>query len=387
MKSPFAILLAIVALLGVGIGVVAIIVLGPEESDTDEAIQVASETELPTPTTRTRPTEPQSEVLETTSDSEVETNAVVIQQVSSDELNELKERVESGEAQIVTTIEATNEESSGTSGAVFAFRGAGAAGGGGPGGGNFTAIQEAIEGNPEIAALIEKAQSGSVSQADQARLRELMQEVLSEAGVGAPGGGGIGFQPVQGKITSIAGSAFKVEHSDESGITADVQVSDDTSITLISELTQDDLAEGDAVSGIVQRGEGGKINILALSVVPDVPRGGFGLRGLPGAAAFGGGNTNVSSVEGSVSAIEDGMVHLETDQGTLRLTVTDDTAITSTVAGTISDLTEGTSVIVIGPEETGAIQARNVVAGPEALLSEGAGFLRGGGAGWRGQGQ
>ena len=375
MKSPFAILLAIVALLGVGIGIVAIMVLGPEESDTDEAIQVASETELPTPTTRTRPTEPRSEVPDTTSEPEAESNAVVIQQVSSDELDELKERVESGEAQIVTTIEATNEESSGTSGAGFAFRGAGAAGGGGPGGGNFTAIQEAIEGNPEIAALIEKAQSGNISQADQARLRELMQEVLSEAGVGAPGGGGIGFQPVQGKITSIAGSAFKVEHSDESGITADVQVSDDTSITLISELTQDELAEGDAVSGIVQRGEGGKINILALSVVPDVPRGGFGLRGLPGAAAFGGGNTNVSSVEGSISVIEEDMVHLETDQGTLRLTVTVDTVITSTVAGTISDLTENTSVIVIGPEGADAIQARNVVAGPEPLLSQGAGFL------------
>ena len=384
MKSPFAILLAAVVLLGVGIGIVAIVFLGPDDSDSEETVPIASEVELPTPTTRNRPSQPESGSARVPTDAVVVSTVVSAQKVSSDELPaDLQKQIESGEAQIVTTVEVTNEARGDQGGRGFVFRGAGA-GGGGPG--NFEALQEAIESNPEIETLIEKAQAGNMSQTDQARLRELMQEVLSEAGLDPPAGGqgGFGFQPVQGKITSIVGSAFTVEHADDGGTTTDVQVGEETNITLIRELTQGDLAEDDHVSGVVQRGEGGKINILALIIVPDVPRGGFGLRGA-GAAAFGGSGTNVASVEGSISAIEGDTVHLETDQGTLRLTVTDDTMITSSAEGAISDLAENTSVIVIGPTEAGAVQARNVVAGPEALLSQGAGFL--GTAGRRGQGQ
>ena len=281
---------------------------------------------------------------------------------------------------MVATVEVAGE---GRGAGGFGFR---AGGDDGPGGGDFQAIQEAIESNPEIGELIQKAQTGDMSQADQARLRELMQELLADAGVGPPGGGegGFGFQPVQGKISSIVGSALTVEHTDDSGLTTDVQVSEETNITLISELTITDLSEGDTVAGAVQRGEGGKINIVTLGVVPDVPGGGFGLGRGAGAAIFGGGDTNTSSVEGSISTIEGDMIHLETDQGTLRLTVNDDTIITSTSNGTVSDLTEGMAAIVIGPEQGGAVQARNIVAGPESLLGDGgAGFVRG--AGRRGQ--
>ena len=371
MKSPFAILLAIVVLVGIGIGVVAILFVGPSDGGQgDETIQIASENDLPTPSARNETTRTRAESKETSPNVAVVSTSVSVEKVSSDEVPELETRVESGEALVVATVEVAGE---------------GRGGAGGPGGGNFQAIQEAIESNPEIAELIQKAQTGDISQADQARLRELMQGLLADAGVGPPGGGegGFGFQPVQGKISSIVGSALTVEHTDDSGLTTDVQVSEETNITLISELTITDLSEGDTVAGAVQRGEGGKINIVTLGVVPDVPGGGFGLGRGAGAAIFGGGDTNISSVEGSISTIEGDMIHLETDQGTLRLAVNDDTIITSTSNGTVSDLTEGMAAIVIGPEEGGAVQARNIVAGPESLLGDGAGLMRG--AGRRGQ--
>ena len=371
MKSPFAILLAIAVLVGIGIGVVAILFVGPSDGGQgDETIQIASESDLPTPSARNETTRTRAESNETSPKMVVVSTSVSVEKVSSDEVPELETRVESGEALVVATVEVAGE---------------GRGGSGGPGGGNFQAIQEAIESNPEIAELIQKAQTGDISQADQARLRELMQGLLADAGVGPPGGGegGFGFQPVQGKISSIVGSALTVEHTDDSGLTTDVQVSEETNITLISELTITDLSEGDTVAGAVQRGEGGKINIVTLGVVPDVPGGGFGLGRGAGAAIFGGGDTNISSVEGSISTIEGDMIHLETDQGTLRLAVNDDTIITSTSNGTVSDLTEGMAAIVIGPEEGGAVQARNIVAGPESLLGDGAGLMRG--AGRRGQ--
>ena len=276
MKSPFAILLAIVVLVGIGIGVVAILFVDPSDGGQgDETIQIASESDLPTPSARNETTRTRAESNETSPKMVVVSTSVSVEKVSSDEAPDIETRIDVDEAQVVATVEVAGE---------------GRGGAGGPGGGNFQAIQEAIESNPEIAELIQKAQTGDMSQADQARLRELMQELLADAGVGPPGGGegGFGFQPVQGKISSIVGSALTVEHTDDSGLTTDVQVSEETNITLISELTIADLSEGDTVAGAVQRGEGGKINIVTLGVVPDVRGGGFGLGRGAGAAIFGG---------------------------------------------------------------------------------------------------
>ena len=111
---------------------------------------------------------------------------------------------------------------------------------------------------------MQKAQTGELSQADQARLRELMQEVLAEAGIDLPGGGqgGFGVQPIQGTISYVFGSTLTLERSDDSGLTTDVEVSDDTNITLIRELSIADLSEGNTVAGAVRRGEGGKSTSL-----------------------------------------------------------------------------------------------------------------------------
>ena len=80
------------------------------------------------------------------------------------------------------------------------------------------------------------------------------------------------------------------------------------------------------------------------------------------------------------------MIHLETDQGTLRLTVNEDTVMTSTTNGSVSDLIEGMAAVVIGPEEDGTVQARNIIAGPESVIG-GSGATFGRGAGRPGQGR
>ena len=279
--------------------------------------------------------------------------------------------------------------------------GAGFGGGpGGPGGRNFQAIQEALENDPEIAELIERAQSGNLTQADQERLQELMQEALAEAGIEIPQGSGggqglAGAPPANGTIASIDGSTITFASIDDSDTTTEVQVSNETTFTIVNQLEVSDLSEGDEVFGTVRRGEGGAILIITLSIIPEDQGGGFGIGrafagpGGGGGGGFGGGDggpTDVSAIRGSIAAIEDDMVHVETTQGTLRLTANEDTLITSTSDGTLSDLSEGMIAIAIGPQEDGVTQARNITAGPESLLrgDAPAGFR---GTNRRGQGQ
>ncbi len=372
MKSPFAILLAVVVLLGIGIGVAAIIFLAPNsQDDAADTIPIASESNLPTPTTRNQAIQSQPDTAEKQPAAVVVSTSVTSQEISSDELPpEIQERIESGEAQVVVTIETSDEVSGQT--APSAQRGFGGGGpGGGAGGPNFQAIQEAMESNPEIQELLQKAQSGNMSQEDQARLREFMQEALAEAGIEAPGGrqggGGFGAPPIQGKITTISESTITIDHNDDSGLSTDVEITDNTNINVISQLTLTDLYEGTNVAGTVQRGEGGRIFIINLTVLPEQQGqgGGFGggFRGL--FAGFGGDNnaTNISNINGTIAEINDQQISVETTQGTLRLTTNEDSTIISTSPGTIADITEGMAAIAFGGSPP-----NNLVIGPEFIL-------------------
>ncbi len=263
-------------------------------------------------------------------------------------------------------------------------------GAGGPGGGNFQAIQEAMANNPELAELFQKAQSGSITQEEQTRMRELMQQLLAESGIeipgGGQGGGGFGTPPAQGTITYIFGSTITVQDLEDTEKTTDVEVGEDTNtnITIINSLDVSDLSIGTDVVGAVRRGEGGKIFIVSLNLVPQNPgagAGGFGGFGF----GIGGGDNTVSQVQGSVTEVDDDTVHVETTQGTLRLTANDESVIVSTAVGALTDLTEGMGVVAIGPLEEGAIQARNIIAGSQELINQQTGNLRG--SGRRGQEQ
>ena len=378
MKSPFAILIAVVVLLGIGIGVAAIIFVGPTNRDDDaDTIPIASESDLPTPSTRNEAARAQTDTAEKQSAVVVVSTSVTTEDISSDELpSEIQERVESVEAQVVVTVE-TSGEASGRGGF-----GGGSGFGGGGGGPNVQAIQEAMESNPEIQELIQKAQSGSMSQEDQARLRELMQEALADAGIEAPGGrqggGGFGAPPIQGTISAISGSTLTINHNDDSGVSTDVDITDNTNISVISQLTPADLTEGANVAGTVQRGEGGRIFIVNLAVLPEQQEQGFGggFRGLFGGAPQGANDaTNLSSINGTIAEVNDQTISVETTQGALRLTANEDSNIVATSSGSLSDITEGMAAIAFGgnqpviPAQAGTpIQPSNLIAGPESLL-------------------
>lgn len=336
MKSPFAILLAIVVLIGIVIGGAAIFLLGPTDQDDTGSIPIALESELPTPSTRNVPAQPQSDG-------------------------------DAMQSEVVVTVQVSGQ------GATGGQRGFGAFGGGGPaaGGGNFQAIQEAMENNSEIQELLQKAQSGNMSQEDQARLRELMQEALAEAGIEAPAGGqgGFGAPPTTGTITAIFGATITIEHDDDSGLTTDLDIGENTNITVINELTSANLTEGTNVAGTVRRGEGGRIFIINLTVIPE-QQGGF--RGLLGGGLPSGNDaTNLSNINGTIAEINDQTISVETTQGSLRLTVNEDSKIIATSSGSLSDIAEGMAAIAFGGNQDNTpIQPNSLIVGPESLLQQ-----------------
>jgi hypothetical protein len=246
-----------------------------------------------------------------------------------------------------------------------------------------------MESNPEIQELLQKAQSGNMSQEDQARLRELMQEALANAGIEAPGDGqgrGFGAPPTVGTIAYIFGSTLTIEHADENGSTSKISVTDATNITIVEELTTADLTVGTNVFGTVQRGDGGRIFIVNLTILLAEPGGGFGggFRGVGAAAGGTESGTNVSNINGTISGINDQTISVETSQGTLRLTANEESSIVTAFSGTVADLAEGMGIMAIGPTEDGVVQAANIVAGPSDLIELEGGFPRVGG-GRRGQ--
>ena len=370
MKSPFAILLAVVVLVGIIIGVAAIFLLSPTDQD-DETIPVASQSELPTPSTRTAPERSRAESNERTSEApETPTD-------ESTGLDTDNESIETESVEIELVVREAPDQG----------RQGGFAAGGGPGGGNFQAIQEAMENNPELAELFQKAQSGNITQEEQARMRDLMQELLAEAGIEIPGvgqGGGFGTPPTQGTITYIFGSTITIQDLEDTENTTDVEISEDTNITIINSLDVSDLSIGANVVGTVRRGAGGAIFIVSLNLVPQNPGAGAGGFGAFGFGVGGGGNT-VSAIQGTITEVNDDMIHVETTQGTLRLTANDESVIVSTITGTLADLSEGMGVVAIGPLEDGAIQARTIIAGSQEFITQQNGGLRG--AGRRAQGQ
>ena len=184
-------------------------------------------------------------------------------------------------------------------------------------------------------------------------MANLMQELFAEAGYEArPSGGyggGLGTPPTQGTITYIFGSTITIQDLEDAEKTTDVEVGEDTNITIINSLDVSDLPIGTNVNGVVRRGEGGNIFVVSLDVAPQNPGGGFGFGGFGGA----GGDNTVSAIQGTIAEVNDDMmIHVETTQGTLRLTANDKSVIVSTTTGTLTDLSEGMGVVVIGPSKT-----------------------------------
>ncbi len=92
---------------------------------------------------------------------------------------------------------------------------------------------------------------------------------------GAPGGQGAAGGGTAGTVTSVHGDTLTLETADGSTVT--VTAGDDTTVTVTQDGTLSDLAEGDSV---VVSGETDGDQVTADSIT----EGGFGGRGMPGAA-------------------------------------------------------------------------------------------------------
>ena len=379
MTKSSMILLGVAILAGVAAGIVAIMLFANDSSNLT-TIPLAEESSLPTPTSR---------------DSAV---GVVVDSEGADD-NAPSARRGAGGSQARQTIRTVRQSTGAATGGNAAGQGARAirrATGPGPGGGgaeggpgaggpeDFEAIQRAMEENPELRDLMAKAQTGDISQEEMTRIQELMSEIFEESGFGDLLGGG---PPPNGSIVAVDGSEITLQPPDEFEPEIYLTVGEETEIQIISLLSVDDLAVGDSINAVAQRGEDGVNRAISITFVDQEQADGFGFGGGQGAELFGG-PAGISSLDGEIVSIEGDEVSIETDRGTLRVVVDDETLISSTWIGTVADLSEDMVAIAFGdassPDEvdgdevssSDSITPRTIIAGPPELLE-----LDGGGDG------
>lgn len=304
------------------------------------AAQVADLSQFPTPTRsqaapQPEPTQPvaAAAVQTQSGQSEDESESAEVEPMSQEELQQLRQRLQSGELSAEERQEAIQR--------IQAQFGGGPAGGG-FGGGGTQAIGsiEAISGN--IISVNTELATISATVGENANIR----------------------------ITSIL---------EPTALTEGAQV------TVISERVDGSTLA--RVITVVPEGQGG----LGRG------GGGFGGGGAQaGQGGFGGGQAGAAGgprpLIGTIESIADSGFTLETQQGPLPITTNEETVIIQTSQGTIDDLESGMQVRVAGQaDEGGTIQARLVTVTPEGLenipgIGGGRGAFGGGRGGQRGGG-
>ena len=99
----------------------------------------------------------------------------------------------------------------------------------------------------------------------------------------------------------------------------------------------------------------------------------FQSRGQFGGGGFGGGRLGGSGLAqgltGTIDAVDGNVITVDTPQGPLQVTVTDETAIQLFSGGSLADLLEGLRVTVIGQRQDGTVQAQSILLLPEGSQS------------------
>ena len=240
----------------------------------------------------------------------------------------------------------------------------------------------------ELQELRDKMRSGQLSEDEMAEAVQRLRAQFGggQGGQGGFGGGG-GSQAV-GSIDSISGSTITVTTelatiSANVGENANIRITSILEPTALTEGAQvmvfSERVEGSTLARaitIIPEGQGGFGRA----------RGGGGQGGQGGfgggqAGAAGGG---VRPLFGTIESIADSGFTLETQQGPLPIAMNEETVIIQTGQGTIADLEAGMQVRVSGPaDEDGTISARSVIVTPEGL-EDIPGF---GGGGFAGRGR
>jgi hypothetical protein len=164
------------------------------------------------------------------------------------------------------------------------------------------------------------------------------------------------IDPLDGNLLSVT-SGEAENQVDLSGI---------TSILSIESGTADDISQGDQVlviaSGDLENGD--PVDGIAVTVNQPADGGGarrgFGDRG-------GLSGTPIGTVSGSVSKVDDSQITVDTDTGAVTVNLQSESTIQIYKTGTINDLTEGVSVLVVTStdDESGApVTPTSVVINP-----------------------
>lgn len=248
----------------------------------------------------------------------------------------------------------------------------------------------------ELQQLRQRLQSGELSAEERQEAIQRLRAQFGggQGGQGGFGGGG-GTQAI-GSIESISGSTLSVSTelatiSANVGENANIRITSVLEPTALTEGAQvvvvSERVEGSTLARVItvvlegqggfgRRGAGGG----------QAGQGAFG-GGQQGGQAGGG----ARPLFGAIESIADSGFTLESQQGPLPIAMNDETVIIKTTQGTLSDLAAGMQVRVAGPaNDEGTIEVRTVVVTPEGLEDipglGGGGRTRGGGGGGQGGG-
>ncbi len=209
----------------------------------------------------------------------------------------------------------------------------------------------------EIQELRQRLQSGQLTEEE---ARQAFQRIRSQFGDGPGGPGG---SQVAGSIESIGENTITVA-TDLASVS--VNVGADTIIRITSALEPTALTDDTQVMVVSER-QDGKTIARAITIIPEGQTGfrGAGLGRLGGGQGAPGGR---GGLFGAVTGATDSGFTLETQQGSLPITIDDDSVILETREGAFTDLEVGMQVRAAGPAaENGAIEARSVIITPEEL--------------------
>ena len=249
----------------------------------------------------------------------------------------------------------------------------------------------------ELQQLRQRLQSGELSAEErQEAIQRIQAQFGGGRGGGGFGGGGgtqaIGsIESISGSTLSITTELATI--SANVGENANIRITSVLEPTSLSEGAQvvvvSERVEGSTLARVitvVPDGQGGFGR-----------RGAGGGQGGQGAfgGGQGGQGGGARPLFGTIESISDGGLTLETQQGPLPIAMNDETVIIQTAQGTVADLEAGMQVMVAGlADEEGTIEARLVNVTPEGLENipgiggggRGAFGGRGGGGGGGGQG-
>lgn len=247
----------------------------------------------------------------------------------------------------------------------------------------------------ELQQLRQRLQSGELSAEERQEAIQRLRAQFGggQGGQGGFGGGG-GTQAI-GSIESISGSTLSVSTelatiSANVGENANIRITSVLEPTALTEGAQvvvvSERVEGSTLArviSVVPEGQGGFGRRGA--------GGGQAGQGAVGAAQGGQAVGGARPLFGAIESMADSGFTLETQQGPLPIAMNDETVIIQTVQGTLSDLETGMQVNVFGAaDDEGTIEARTVAvipAGLEDIPGLGGGGLAGRGRGGFGGGQ